>query len=302
MLSFASQSDRVARYAPLMLALVAAQSPAADIPQLDCVVEPHMVIDLSTQIDSIVDTMHVERGDIVAKDQILVTLDSTVEQAAVESARARAVADSGIRAGEVSVAFAERREERVQTLYQENAVSSDQADEAATDTRLAQSQLERAEEASRLAQLEFHRAEEILRRHTIRSPIEGVVVQRYLSPGESVRFQPMLRLAQIDPLRVEVIVPVSVFGKIRVGQRAIVQPEAPMTGNYQAEVAIVDRVADAASGTFRVALDLPNPDYSLPSGLKCMVQFLDEDAVPVDTGESNSAAIQASADGDTSPL
>ena len=260
-MSFASQIRSVARYALLVLALLAAQSPAADIPQLDCVVEPHMVVDLSTQIDSIVDTMHVERGDFVVKNQILVTLDSGVEQAAVESARARAAAGAGIRAGEVSVAFAERREERVQTLYEENAVSSDQADEAATDTRLAQSQLDQAEEAARLAQLEFYRAEEILRRHTIRSPIDGVVVQRYLSPGESVRFQPMLRLAQIDPLRVEVIVPVSVFGKIRVGQKALIQPESPMVGNYPAEVAIVDRVADAASGTFRVALDLPNPDY-----------------------------------------
>jgi len=302
MMSFASQNIRVARYAPLVLVFLAAQSPAVDIPQLDCVVEPHMVVDLSTQIDSIVATMHVERGDLVVKNQILVTLDSGVEQAAVESARARAAAGAGIRAGEVSVAFAERREERVQTLYQENAVSSDQADEAATDTRLAQSQLDQAEEASRLAQLEFHRAEEILRRHTIRSPIDGVVVQRYLSPGESVRFQPMLRLAQIDPLRVEVIVPVSVFGKIRVGQRAIIQPESPMVGNYPAEVAIVDRVADAASGTFRVALDLPNPDYRLPSGLKCMVQFLDEFAVPVASGESDLDAIQASADGDSTPL
>ncbi len=301
-MSFASQNIRVARYAPLVLVFLAAQSPAVDIPQLDCVVEPHMVVDLSTQIDSIVATMHVERGDLVVKNQILVTLDSGVEQAAVESARARAAAGAGIRAGEVSVAFAERREERVQTLYQENAVSSDQADEAATDTRLAQSQLDQAEEASRLAQLEFHRAEEILRRHTIRSPIDGVVVQRYLSPGESVRFQPMLRLAQIDPLRVEVIVPVSVFGKIRVGQRAIIQPESPMVGNYPAEVAIVDRVADAASGTFRVALDLPNPDYRLPSGLKCMVQFLDEFAVPVASGESDLDAIQASADGDSTPL
>ncbi len=302
MMGPARQADRLAGYAPLVLALLAAQSPAAEIPQLDCVVEPYMVIDLSTQIDSIVDTIHVERGDSVEKDQILVTLDSEVEQAAVESARARAAADAGVRAGEVSVAFAERREERVQSLFEENAVSSDQFDETETETRLARLQLDQAEEAYRLAQLELLRAEETLRRHTIRSPIDGVVVQRYLSPGESVRFQPMLRLAQIDPLRIEVIVPVSAFGRIQIGQRAIVQPEAPMTGNYQAEVAIVDRVADAASGTFRVALDLPNSDYSLPSGLKCMVQFLDEDAVPVAADESNSDAIWASMDGNHTPL
>jgi RND family efflux transporter MFP subunit len=302
MLSPASQADRVARYAPLVLALLAAQLRAAEIPQLDCVVEPHMVVDLSTQIDSIVDTMYVERGDVVEKDQLLITLDSGVEQAAVESARARAAADAGVRAGQVSVAFAERREERIQALYDENAVSSDQFDEAETETRLARLQLNQAEEAARLAALELHRVEETLRRHTIRSPIDGVVVQRYLSPGESVRFQPMLRLAQIDPLRVEVIVPVSAFGKIQVGQKAIVQPEEPMTGNYEAEVVIVDRVADASSGTFRVALDLPNPDYSLPSGLKCMVQFMGDNGMPAETDARDPDAIQALTDSDSTRL
>lgn len=301
-MSPANLADRAVGYVPLALAFFAAQASAVDIPQLDCVVEPHMVIDLSTQIDSIVETIYVERGDIVEKDQILVTLDSGVERAAVESARARADANSDIRAGQVNVAFAERREERVQSLLEDNAVSTDQFDEVETETRLARLQLDQAEEATRLARLELHRAEETLRRHTIRSPIDGVVVQRYLSPGESVRFQPMLRLAQIDPLRVEVIVPVSAFGKISVGQRAIVQPEEPMVGNYEAKVTIVDLVADAASGTFRVALDLPNPDYSLPSGLKCMVQFLDDDATPLQSDAPNSAATQASADRDSSQL
>ncbi len=287
MIGPASLADKAAVWVPLALACFASQASAATIPQLDCVVEPHMIIELSTQIDSIVDTMHVERGDLVEKDQILVTLDSEVERAAVASARARADSDAALRAGEVNVAFAERREERVQSLFQDDAISTDQFDEVETETLLARLQLNQAEEATRLARLELQRAEETLKRHTIRSPIDGVVVQRYLSPGESVRFQPMLRLAQIDPLRVEVIVPVSAFGKIKVGQRAIVQPEEPMVGNYDAEVMIVDRVADAASGTFRVALSLPNPDYELPSGLKCMVQFLDDVEVSLATDAPN---------------
>jgi len=295
-------TNRATRQAPLVLAFFAGQSIAADIPQLDCVVEPHIVIDLSTQIDGIVDTMRVERGDLIEADQILVTLDSGVEQAAVAFARERAGATSEVRAGEVSVAFAERREERVQTLFDEDAISTDQFDEVETEARLAQLQLDQAEESTRLAELELRRAEETLKRHTIRSPINGVVVQRYLSPGESVKFQPMLRLAQIDPLRVEVIVPVSAFGMIEVGQMAIVQPEEPVVGNYEAEIVIVDRVADAASGTFRVALDLPNPDYSLPSGLKCMVQFLGDDPMPLNSETPDSEAIQAAADSETSQL
>lgn len=297
-----SRIVRAARQAPLVLAFFAVQSFAAEIPQLDCVVEPHIVIDLSTQIDGIVDRINVERGDFVEADQVLVTLDSGVEQAAVDFARERAGAISEVRAGEVSVAFAERREERVHTLFDENAISTDQFDEVETEARLAQLELDRAEESKRLAELELRRAQETLKRHTIRSPISGVVVQRYLSPGESVKFQPMLRLAQIDPLRVEVIVPVSAFGMIEVGQTAIIQPEEPMVGNYEAEIVIVDRVADAASGTFRVALDLPNPDYSLPSGLKCMVQFLGDDLLPLNADSPDSEAVQAAADDGSSQL
>ena len=36
-------------------------------------------------------------------------------------------------------------------------------------------------------------------------------------------------------------------------------------------MSVVDHVIDAASGTFRVRLELPNPDNRLPAGLKCVV-------------------------------
>ncbi len=48
---------------------------------------------------------------------------------------------------------------------------------------------------------------------------------------------------------------------------------APVGGRYWARVAIVDGVMDAASGTFGVRLILQNPDYCVPAGLKCQVDF-----------------------------
>ena len=51
------------------------------------------------------------------------------------------------------------------------------------------------------------------------------------------------------------------------------KPEAPLTGEYTAKVTVVDRVVDAASGTFGVRLELPNHDLKLPAGLKCSVRF-----------------------------
>jgi multidrug efflux pump subunit AcrA (membrane-fusion protein) len=53
----------------------------------------------------------------------------------------------------------------------------------------------------------------------------------------------------------------------------MVSPEEPVGGEYPATVTVVDRVVDAASGTFGVRLELPNPDRALSAGLKCRVRF-----------------------------
>ena len=84
---------------------------------------------------------------------------------------------------------------------------------------------------------------------------------------------PILKLAQLDPLYVEVIVPVSMLGKVAPGMLVLVTPELPLNTIVTAQVKVVDRVIDAASGTFGVRLELPNPKYALPAGLKCTVRF-----------------------------
>jgi hypothetical protein len=93
-------------------------------------------------------------------------------------------------------------------------------------------------------------------------------------PGEYRNEQsPILTLAQIDPLRVEVFISTSHYGRIHTGSKAEVRPEQPVGGAYTAVVTVVDRVLDAASGTFGVRLSLPNPDFLLPAGIPCKVLF-----------------------------
>jgi multidrug efflux pump subunit AcrA (membrane-fusion protein) len=114
----------------------------------------------------------------------------------------------------------------------------------------------------------------VLKQRTIRSPINGVVVTRALGPGEYAFDQAhLLTVSQIDPLNVEVFVPLAQFGKIRPGITAEVRPEQPVGGRYDATVTVVDQVFDAASGTIGIRLELPNPDHALPAGLKCRVRF-----------------------------
>ena len=82
-----------------------------------------------------------------------------------------------------------------------------------------------------------------------------------------------MRIVQLDPLDVEVVVPVALYGRIATGTKGEVRPEAPFDQLYSATVAIVDRVVDAASGTFGLRLELPNAEGRLPAGLKCSVRF-----------------------------
>ncbi|MGH8698345.1 MAG: efflux RND transporter periplasmic adaptor subunit, partial [Burkholderiales bacterium] len=138
------------------------------------------------------------------------------------------------------------------------------------------SDLKVARENQRLAELEVQRATEVLNLRTIRSPVNGVVVDRYQRTGEMATTNvkdPILKVAEIDPLNVEVVLPASLYGSIQHGDRAEVSPETPVQ-KFVARVKVVDRVINAASGTFGVRLELSNEKLLVPAGAKCRMRFL----------------------------
>ena len=101
-----------------------------------------------------------------------------------------------------------------------------------------------------------------------------MVIERLRHPGElAARDYPIVKIAQLNPLRAEAFAPIAMLGKITVGQPAVVVPEPPMSRPLEASVTVVDPIVDAASGTFAVRLELHNPGNRVPSGLKCKVSF-----------------------------
>ena len=255
--------------------LAFAQALNAGGKQFDCLIEPHAVIKVGSPVEGILAELTVDRGDIVKSGAILAKLESGVEEATVDLARARAENDVAMRSNEARRAFEKRKLARTQKLSDKKVVSSSALDEAETNSRLAEFGLSEARFDVRIAQLELARAQEVLERRTIRSPVDGVVVERLLLPGEYAHDQAQLMtIAQMDPLNVEVFVPISEYERILPAMEAEVRPEEPIGGVYRAQVSIVDRVFDAGSGTFGVRLLLPNPEYRLPAGLRCTVTFL----------------------------
>jgi RND family efflux transporter MFP subunit len=250
--------------------LLSSAGVCAETVEYEGLIEPYVVVNIGAPDEGVVAKVTVDRSSSIEKGQILVEMESSVEQAALEQARVMATYDGDIHQQETQLAFAKRQHGRVKRL---DSIPIQDKDQAATDFMLAKYQLKKAREERTLAQYELKKAQAILNRLSIKSPITGVVIERYVSPGEYVYNQPLLRVAQIDPLRVEVIVPAQMFGRIVPGMTGTIVPELSEYGEKTATVTIVDKVIDSASSTFGVRLELPNTEHQMPSGMKCQVRF-----------------------------
>jgi membrane fusion protein (multidrug efflux system) len=227
--------------------LIAATSVIAAAENFEGLIYPSEVVKVSSQVPGILEEVTVERGDQVRKGQVVARLKSGQEKALLELARA-------------NVDFLKRKTERNVELARKKLISAHENDELVTELRKAELQLEEVQEKLKL--------------RTIQSTIDGVVTERLMAPGDYVGEAPILKLASLDPLKVEVIVPARRFGSTRRGMKAEVRPELPVGGVYLGKVTIVDKVIDAASSTFVVRVDIANHDLKVPSGLKCRVRFL----------------------------
>jgi RND family efflux transporter MFP subunit len=255
------------------LACSAAAMAAAEY---DCMIEARQTVEIRSSVEAVIESVKVKRGDFVTKGQVIVTLESGPERAALALARQRAQALGDIKVSEARVDITRKKWQRAEELHKQNFVSANARDEAEADYKLASEELTRAREAQRLAELEAQRSAEVLALRTIRSPVSGVVVEVMRKPGEfgAITFKdPILKLAEIDPLHVEAILPASMYGKVRRGQQASVELEPTIGGRYETTVAVVDPVIDAASGTLGVRMLLPNRKGAIPAGVRCRVQF-----------------------------
>ncbi len=256
----------------------------------DCMILPNEVIDVGSAITGVIDSIDVERSDSVEAGQVLARLESSVERAAVRVARARAERKVDLDSSKARLNLGRKRRNRALQLFDNSSLSLDLREEVETQATIAALEVERAREDHRIASLQLEQAVAALELRTIRSPVAGVVVERLMAPGEVVDEETILRLAQVDPLRVEVILPTDLFNRVQAGDRAEILPEPPLDQPRVAEVAIVDRVIDGASGTFGARLLLANPDRGVPAGLRCQLSFLDDASVPAEPPQSVASA------------
>jgi RND family efflux transporter MFP subunit len=242
----------------------------------ECLIEPNQVVEIRSATEGIIEKVDVKRGDRVKVGETLVELESSVEQSAAEMAKYRSQMEGRIASSKNRLEFANKKLNRTQELQKQNFVSAQAGDEAEAEKKIAEAELRDAIENQELAKHDYQHTIDLLNRRTLRSPLNGVVVDRMLNPGDLAEAgtgrKPILKIAQIDPLLIEVALPLEAYGKLRVGMTGMVTPEG-LKGRYSAVIKVVDSVFDAASGTFGVRLELKNRRAAIPGGIRCQVEF-----------------------------
>ena len=242
-------------------------------PLAACLILPSRTANIGSPLAGVVDSVEVERGDAVTRGDVLVKLRADVERAQASVSRTRADSEAELRGATAAQELALQRLDRSRALLGDRFLSQQAVDQAEAEYRLAVEKVSQARDALRVSAGESGVSQAQMAQRLIRAPFSGVITERYAQPGERYEEKPLLRIAAIDELRVEVVAPSQQFGLIRVGQAVSIEPDLPRQSPRTAHVIQIDQVLDPASNTFRIRLALDNRDHKLPAGLRCRADF-----------------------------
>jgi len=237
-------------------------------------ITPDRKVDVSAKVVGEIIDLPVVEGQQVEAGQILVQIERDLYESARNQARAALrQAEVSVRGVEIQLADAERNLRRVGELQVQELVSQELLDQAQLAVDTARVQIDAQRQAIEQSRSALQRAEDDLARTTIRSPMDGIVIQLDAEKGETVvpgstnlPGSVIMTVADMSTLLAEVEVSEVDVIDVALGQQAEVTVDAlgdePQQGRV-AEIATSGR-KDAALGTIRfrvkVALDNPHPD------------------------------------------
>lgn len=226
--------------------------PATDLSYETALVPLHSV-EIFARLDGEIVALDVEEGRRVAAGDRLAQMDDRERRATLD-------------VREAELAKAESAWQRAQRLHDQKLISDEQFIATRSDWQIARAQRDRA-------RIDWERC-------AVRTPIAGMVEQRRVQMGQTVKDGDLLfRIGDPSTLRAELLLPEARLGTVRVGQTVRIIPAAGGAPT-PARVTRVNPLVDPASGTFRVVIDLDNRAGRLHGGVSARVSFDDAAAAP----------------------
>ena len=236
-------------------------------------------IEISPRVMNQVKWIGVKKGDTVKKDQVIVRLDDAEQRANL------ADLDGQIALAKVSLEKAKVNYQRVKKLRATQNETAEHEDEARLSVDAAEAQIQQLEGVRQKMQVWLDWT-------VIKSPIDGVILDKLADPGELVSPQSfggtggpstaLVSMADPNDLQVEIDVSERDLPKIFPNQRCRVTPEAyPNHPPYGGHVAEIAPEANRQKGTLQVKVQIEKPDHFLTPELNAKVEFLKgDDAEP----------------------
>ncbi len=250
-------------------------------------ITPEKKVEISAKVVGEIIDLPVVEGQHVSAGQLLVEIERDLYEGARDQAQAALrQAEVSSRRIDVQLADARRNLNRVGELFRENLVSQDAMDQAQLAVDTAEVELQAQVHTIEQFESALKRATDDLARTTIRSPMDGVLIQLDAEQGETVvpgstnlPGSVIMTVADMSRLLAEVEVSeIDVVG-VELGQTAEVTVDA--LGNDDPEIGRVVEIAtsgrrDPSQGTirFRVKIALENPDPSLRPAMTAKVDIL----------------------------
>ena len=207
--------------------------------------------------------VHFKEGDTVKTGAVLVQQDDAVEQARLAQLEAESQNTINIKAGEASLAQKQVDLKKLEKAASLNAATGLEVEHAKLDVTIAELSLEVAVFEHEQAQRKYDEAKLQIDNMSLKSPIDGSIEKIDVETGESINvLESVVRVVQIDPLWIDVPVPLAEMTNLRCGNTAQVEFTNPGKMSVKGTVAFIGAVADAASGTLRVRIEVAR--YSNP--------------------------------------
>lgn len=231
-------------------------------------------IEISPRMMNEVKWIGVKKGDRVKKGQVVVQLDDSEQKARLMEL------DGQIAMARVALERAEVNHKRVQKLRATQNESAEKEDETRLAVESAKAQISQLEGSKAIAQVWLDWT-------VIKSPVDGVVLEKLADPGELVTPQSfgggtgpstaLLALADPSDMQVEIDINEGDLPKVSLNQSCKISPEAYPDKTYEGYVAEIAPEANRQKGTLQVKVQIKNPDHFLTPELSAKVEFLQVD-------------------------
>jgi len=247
-------------------------------------IQPNQQVNLFSRVDGYIAKIHVDKGDLVKANHLLVEIDHTDYVHAVNRAKANlAAARAEVMRQEATIRNATLTLGRMQALIKDQFVSQQDLDNAQVNFDIAVAQLESQRAQVNQMEVALQQAETNLAYSYIRAPFAGYIAERNLDSGAYVTSataststfsRGILTLHEIEMVRTLIEVVEKDIPLVKIGQQAEVRAEAYPQRVFIGQVTRVVQALNRATRTMTVEVDLPNANHALKGGMFARVEVL----------------------------